>query len=270
MKKKILLMGGNRYSGRNIIENLENHYDITKIGRNDLIDFDTFKEINKNKVYDVLINAIVEYEITNISSLIESNFYLVFKVYDQINKSDKFKLIQFGSFYSKFSENNVRDHYLLSKESLLKYSKLLNFISNTSVFYLQLEHVIGPNESVKKFNGWLKHSLQNDLEITLGPCDHSFDFIHINDIIDLIRLLVDTKKFKNEFKLFEVGSGKSTMLRTFVLKLKNKLNSNSKITFSKGLIKKEYKNESSISNINELIDLGWKPKNDINDIIDAM
>ena len=266
--KKILLIGGSSYLGQNIIEKLQICYDIILLDRQEINDFVLLKEKTKGIVFDVIINAIVQYEVKDISTFIESNFYLGFKVYDTIEKSENFKLIQFGSFYSKFYNDQQIDPYLLSKESLLKYSKLLNSMYNTNVFYLQLEHVIGTGESIQKFNGWLKHSLKNNLRINLGPCDHYFDFIHINDIINLIQLLIDTNKFKNEFKYFEVGSGKSIMLKTFVLKLKNKLNSKSIINFSNSSRNNDYKNNSSYTIINELNDLGWEPKNDINEIID--
>ena len=266
--KKILLIGGSSYLGQKIIEKLQSRYDITLLNRHQINDFDLLVEKTKGIVFDVLINTIVQYEVKNISTLIESNFYLGFKVYDSIEKSKNFKLIQFGSFYSKFYDEKKIDSYLLSKESLLKYCKLVNSINNTNVFYLQLEHLIGPDESVKKFNGWLKHCLEKDLRITLGPCDHYFDFIHVSDVINLIELLIDTEKFRNEFKLLEVGSGRSTMLKTFVLKLKKKLNSNSEISFSSQESNNDYKYKSSFSDIDELIDLGWNPKNDINEIID--
>lgn len=261
-------MGGSSYLGQNILKKLQTSYDIILLNRQEINDFVLLKEKTKGIVFDVIINGIVQYEFKDISTYIESNFYLGFKVYDTIEKSENFKLIQFGSFYSKFYDDQQIDPYLLSKESLLKYSKLLNSIYNTNIFYLQLEHVIGPGESLQKFNGWLIHSLKNNLKINLGPCDHYFDFIHIDDIINLVKLLVDTEKFKNEFKFFEVGSGKSIMLKTFILKLKNKLNSSSIINFSNCSTQNNYKNNSSYANINELNQLGWKPKNNVNEIID--
>ena len=52
--------------------------------------------------------------------------------------------------------------------------------------------------------------------------------------------------------------------------LKQTLNSKSQITFSgKGPLN-EYKNRSSVANIDELVDLGWLPKYEINDIINSL
>ena len=268
--KKILLIGSTSYLGFNILENLKSHYDITSLNRNDLKAFNLLNKKIKGTVFDILINTIVQYEVKDISALIESNFYLGFKIYDTIDKSDNFKLIQFGSFYSKSIKRSHLDGYLLSKESLLNYSKLLNFHEKTNIFCLQLEHLIGPNESIKKFNGWLKQNLLNDVDLTLGSCNHYFDFIHIDDVVDLIKLLINTTRFKNEFKLFEVGSGKKTILKSFILELKQTLNSKSRITFSNKVQLSGYKNKSSVANIEELINLGWNPKYGIKDIINSL
>ena len=268
--KKILLIGGASYLGHKIIDKLESYYDITSLNRVDINDFNLLKKKIKGTVFDILINTIVQYEFKDISTLIESNFYLGFKIYDTIDKSDNFKLIQFGSFYSKSIKISQLDSYLLSKESLMNYSKLLNFYQKTNIFHLQIEHLIGPEESIKKFNGWLKYNLLNDIDITLGSCNHYFDFIYIDDVINLIDLLINTTRFKNEFKFFEVGSGKATLLKSFVLDLKQTLNSKSQITFSgKGHLN-EYKNRSSVANIDELVDIGWLPKYEINDIINSL
>jgi nucleoside-diphosphate-sugar epimerase len=268
--KKILLIGSSGYLGSKIIDKLQSKYDITSLNRDDIKDFPLLKKKIKGTVFDIFINAIVQYEFKDISTLIESNFYLGFKIYDIIDKSDNFKLFQFGSFYSKSFKTSQQDSYLLSKENLMNYSKLLNFYEKTNIFYLQLEHLIGPGESIKKFNGWLKYNLLNDIDIDLESCNHYFDFIYINDILNLIDLLITTNRYKNEFKFFEVGSGKATFLKSFVLDLKTKLNSKSKITFSDKGSLNTYKNKSSVANISELVDLGWLPEYGINDIIDNL
>ena len=268
MKKKILVIGSKSYLGKNIINNLKDDYEFFSVDRSDLNDLKSFKNYFEGVVFDALINSIVQYEFSDVSSLIESNFYLGFKIHDMIAKSEDYKLFQFGSFYSKSFKKSELDHYLISKESLINYSKILSNKSKVNIFYLQLEHLIGPNESVKKFNGWLKYNLKNNNNIFLGPCEHYFDFIHINDVTSLIKTLIDTLSFKNEFKFFEVGSGKKILLKDFILDLKYSLKSKSKIHFSNERQINDYKNQSSVSNIDELKDLGWSPKYEITDIID--
>ena len=81
---------------------------------------------------------------------------------------------------------------------------------------------------------------------------------------------MDTGKFKNLFNYLDVGSGKSYQLKTFVNNLKSKLGSSSKIIFNKIDNGDSFKNQSSVANSKELIDLGWCPKSDLNEIIDSI
>ena len=81
---------------------------------------------------------------------------------------------------------------------------------------------------------------------------------------------MDTEKFKNTFNHLEVGSGNSYQLKTFVNKLKLKLGSRSKIIFNKIDNGDFYKNQSSVADNKELLNLGWCPKSDLNEIIDSI
>ena len=112
--------------------------------------------------------------------------------------------------------------------------------------------------------------MKNNETIELGPCDHFFDFIHIDDIVKAVFLLMDTEKFKNTFNHLDVGSGKSYQLKTFVNNLKSKLGSSSKIIFNKIDKGDSFKNKSSVANSKELIDIGWCPKSDLEEIIDSI
>ena len=96
------------------------------------------------------------------------------------------------------------------------------------------------------------------------------DFRHIDDIVKAVILLMDTEKFKNTFNHLDVGSGNNYQLKTFVKNLKSKLGSSSKIIFNKIDNGDSFKNKSSVANSRELIDLGWCPKSDLNEIIDSI
>ena len=52
--------------------------------------------------------------------------------------------------------------------------------------------------------------------------------------------------------------------------LKSKLGSSSKIIFNKIDNGDSFKNKSSVANSRELIDLGWCPKSELNEIIDSI
>jgi nucleoside-diphosphate-sugar epimerase len=274
MSKNILLLGSNGYLGNQIKANLNQHYTIFELNRKEIqsFNFNKNEELFNGVTFHFFVNAIVEYhETTSISEIIKSNYLISFELLTVIKKSIDFKIFHFDSFYSKFYSPDTPSSYLLSKKNLVEWSKVYQFKEkHVTTFVLRLEHVIGAKESEKKFNGWLLNKLKNNECIELGPCNHSFDFVYIDDIVKAVSMLMDTKKLKNSFNYLEVGSGKSYQLKTFVNLLKSKLNSESKITFNKNIQTDLYKNQSSIANSKELMDLGWNPKSNLNEIIDLI
>lgn len=270
MSKNILIIGKKGFIGKNIYRDLIRNHSVHVLNRKDIDQFICSGKIDLKIKFDVLINCIVDYN-NDSTKIIESNFLIPIKICQKLQKSPNFKVFHFDSFYSKFFKLSPKNSYLLSKKSLIEWTEIFhNETPGITTFILRLEHVIGKNESKKKFNGWLLNKLKNNESITLGPCSHSFDFIYIEDVVKAINLLIDTQKFNNRFNHFEVGSGKNYQLKTFVNFLKLKLNSESKITFNKNLQIDLYKNQSSIANSKELTDLGWNPKSNLNEIIDLI
>jgi nucleoside-diphosphate-sugar epimerase len=268
MSKNILIIGSKGYLGKHIIRYLNNSNSVYILDRNDINEFIYTGKIRFKIRFDVLVNCIVDYH-NNSAQIIESNFFLPIKICQKIKKSTNFQVFHFDSFYSKFFESAPRNAYLLSKKSMLEWAEIFHFETpGITTFVLRLEHVIGKNESEKKFNGWLINSLRSNQNISLSNSNHKIDIIHIEDILVLIKLLIDKDFYKGEFKILEVGSGKNYSIKTFAQKIKAKLKSESKISYDKTL--DDYKTRSSISNIKELIELGWKPKSDIDEIIDLI
>jgi len=274
MVKNVLLLGSNGYLGSKIKAQLRNEYSIFELDRKEIqaLDFNQKILLFEDITFDSFINTIVEYQDSStITNIIKSNYLLSFEILYLINKSKEFKIFHFDSFYSKFYSFHKPNSYLLSKKNLVEWSKIYhNKHKNVTTFVLRLEHVIGPKENIKKFNGWLLSKLKNDETIELGPCNHFFDFIHIDDIVKAVILLMDTRKFKNTFNCLDVGSGKNYQLKFFVNNLKSKLGSSSKIIFNEINNRDSYKNQSSVANSKELIDLGWCPKSNLNEIIDSI
>jgi len=274
MSKNILLLGSNGYLGSRIKAQLRNQYSIFELNRKEIqeLDFNQNKLLFEGVTFHSFINTIVEYQDSNIiTDIIKSNYLLSFEILNLINKSKEFKIFHFDSFYSKFYNIDKPNSYLLSKKNLVEWSKIYhNKHKDITTFVLRLEHIIGPKENTKKFNGWLISKLKNNETIELGPCDHFFDFIHIDDIVKAVILLIDTEKFKNTFNHLDVGSGSNYQLKTFVNNLKSKLGSSSKIIFNKIDNGDSFKNKSSVANSRELIDLGWCPKSELNEIIDSI
>ena len=274
MSNNIFLLGSNGYLGSRIKAQLKNQYSIFELNRKEIkeLDFNQNKLLFEDITFHSFINTIVEYQdSSNITDIIKSNYLLSFEILNLINKSKEFKIFHFDSFYSKFYNFDRPNSYLLSKKNLVEWSKIYhNKHKEVTTFILRLEHIIGSKENTKKFNGWLISKLKSNETIELGPCDHFFDFIHVDDIVKAVILLMDTEKFKNTFNHLEVGSGNSYQLKTFVNKLKLKLGSRSKIIFNKIDNGDFYKNQSSVADNKELLNLGWCPKSDLNEIIDSI
>jgi nucleoside-diphosphate-sugar epimerase len=270
MSKNILIIGSKGYLGKHIIRYLSSSNSVYVFNRKDIDQFICSDKIDLKIKFDVLINCIVDYN-NDSTQIIESNFFTPIKICQKLQKSSNFKVFHFDSFYSKFFKLSPKNSYLLSKKSLIEWTEIFHDETpGITTFILRLEHVIGKNESKKKFNGWLLNKLKNNGSIELGPCSHSFDFIYIEDVVKAIILLINTNRFNHKFNYFEVGSGKNYQLKTFVNLLKLKLNSESKIIFNKNIQTDLYKNQSSIAKSKELMDLGWNPKSNLNEIIDLI
>ena len=146
---------------------------------------------------------------------------------------------------------------------------MLNKLHNTTSIILRLEHVIGPNESVNKFNGWVLDKLRSNVHsIDLTKGEQIRDFIFVNDILSAINLLIEKRDlFLGKITLIEIGCGKGYSIRHFIRLLQKKIKSNTVLNF--GAL--DYKKDdlmSSVANNNVLLKLGWNPITDLNEIID--
>lgn len=268
MSNKILIIGHNGYLGKKIFQNLKINNEVFCLTRKEIKLLLVKGIIELEFEIDVFINCIVSYS-NNLADQIESNCYIPMRICGLIKKSKKFKVIHFDSFSSKAYHLASSNNYLFTKSILRKASELYhNNNENITTFVLMLEHIVGKNEKKSKFNGWLIENLKNNNDIVLSKGLQKLDFILVSDIVFLVSILNDTEIFKNEFKIFEVGSGVNHPLRTFVSTIKNKLNSTSIIEFTK--VEEEYKLLDSVANNKELLSLGWKPETNLNKIIDLI
>ncbi len=286
---KVLITGANGYLGSHITNMfIENNADVTIVVRKSsdlnkiskllnkinilyLDDLDFFLKVKKVKI-DILINAIVDYgrEGLQYYSQIETNVLLPFKILDSVGKEKGFIYFTFDSFYTKqeFIEKKIMPQYVLSKLQLNEWLDLYQKNTNETIVVLRLEHVIGNNESVNKFNGWILNQLKiNTPVIQLTNCEQIRDYIYINDIVDSISLLIKSRNFiDNKYNLIEVGSGVGYSIRTFVENLHKMTNSNSILEF--GAIANRFNEiQSSTANNKFLYSLGWRPEVNIIEII---
>jgi nucleoside-diphosphate-sugar epimerase len=286
---KILITGANGYLGSYITKKfIENNAEVTIVVRRSsnldrisivvkninilyLEDEEFLVKIRKTKV-DILINAIVDYgrESPYFFNLLETNVLLPFKILDLVCKEKGFIYFTFDSFYAKqeFLDKKIMPEYVLSKNQLNEWLDLYNKTTKVTIMVLRLEHLIGPNESINKFNGWILNQLISNIPvIKLTSCEQVRDFIYIEDVVDAIFILIKNRnKFEKKFNQIDIGTGLGYSIKTFVENLHHFTNSNSKLEFG-ALPSRVNEIKSSIANNEFLYSLGWKPEINLNKII---
>ena len=152
--------------GSKIKAQLSKEYSVFELNRKqiEVLDFNNKILLFEDVTFDTFINTIVEYQdSSNITDVIKSNYLLSFEILYLINKSKEFTIFHFDSFYSKFYSFDKLNTYLLSKKNLVEWSKIYqDKHEGVTTFVLRLEHVIGPNENIKKFNGCLLSKLKKN------------------------------------------------------------------------------------------------------------
>lgn len=261
----ILLVGANGFLGQNVYEQLNQKYTFrilvkskkNNFGTNPQYSYDNLNELKDEKI-DIIINCAVNYGREKVSDLIESNILLPTKLLDMFEKTLKL-YISFDSFYTKFKKNPLIK-YSNSKNQVKEWYKYYN---NVKIINLKLEHVYGKYDSKKKFIPWLMECMLKNKLIKLSECTQKRDFIHVDEIINLLNELIDKEaKFSNGITNIEVGTGISIEIKHLVLTLLKITKSNSKIIFGAKKFKDEI--EDSFSDIRTIPEfINWIPETSI-------
>mgnify|MGYP001409098052 CR=1 FL=1 len=262
---KVLLVGASGFLGKNVYEQLKQKYNFLILLRSTPVNFDinpqyiydNLDDLKKEKI-DIIINCAVSYDEKKISSLIESNILLPIKLLEMFEKSIKL-YIAFDSFYTKFTKNPMLN-YSYSKINIREWYKNFN---NLKIVNLKLEHVYGKYDSKKKFIPWLIDNMNKNKTIRLSECKQKRDFIHVDEIIKLIKEVISKRdKFNIGYSEIEVGTGTSIEIEKLVLLLSKITKSNSKIIFGEKQFEGEI--DDSFSNFDTLPSfIKWKPENSL-------
>ena len=127
--------------------------------------------------------------------------------------------------------------------------------------------IYGPNSRKTQFLPMLKKKINNkkDKKITVRQPEIMRDFLHINDLVDVITLCLK-KKIVKKINIFNVGFGKSLSIGFIVKKLLKISNTNKKLIFlTNQKIKNSTGDKDHYANIDRIKKiLKWKPKININ------
>ena len=218
----------------------------------------SLKELIQNNHFNFIINSAVIYDTENTYKIYETNFILPLKLINYCkNKSDT-NFIFFDIFFSKF-DYNKKVNYTRSKKYFLK--ELHDIIGIKSIVF-QLEHMYGPGDSQTKFVELIKNSILNDeKEIKLTECIQKRDFIHVDDVCELIMESINKINFFDfTTNILEVGQGHSVSVKEFVNLMSEIKKSSIKLRY--GSIEMNPKEIMDSKADTESIPkfLNWKPK----------
>ena len=167
----------------------------------------------------------------------------------------------FDTFFS--SQNSVYDHlkaYTLSKRHFREWGEYIGNANSIYFLNLRLFHLYGPGDSSEKFiPSMVRQCLAND-EIDLTDGEQMRDFIHVNDVVAAVKMLIESKSWeKFGYQHYDVGIGSSVSIRYLIEIIKKKCCSNSKLNFGALPIRAgEFKN--SCADTKALRAIGWTPK----------
>ena len=94
----------------------------------------------------------------------------------------------------------------------------------------------------------------------MTPGDQTRDFIYVDDVVDaILRIIENSHKFDVGYFDFEIGTGIATPLRDFIKTAHTLCGSKTELLFG-ALPYREGEIMHSVANLNNLFNLGWRPK----------
>lgn len=194
----------------------------------------------------------------SISDIVESNLMFGLRTLEAALAHGTKTFINTDSFLPR--ELNT---YSLSKKQLIDWLKQLT--TKIQVVNLKLEHMYGPKDDSTKFMAWLASQLkQNVAGINLTSGVQKRDFIYIDDVVAAFLCVLVNSKNLSSYSEFDVGTGNSIEVKTFVENFKQvfeKLYGQTNTQLNFGAVPyREGEIMEFIVNNQALSQLGWQPK----------
>lgn len=180
------------------------------------VDMQSLETAFEQQHIDVVIHTACHYGRNggSTSEIVETNLVFGLKI---LETAVNHKVTTFINTDSLLPRN--LNTYSLSKKQLVDW--LVQYSSNIQIINLKLEHMYGPKDDSTKFIAWVVTQLkENAPEIKLTSGVQRRDFIYIDDVVSAFLIVLEKSKDLSEFSEFEVGTGESIEVKTFVENLK--------------------------------------------------
>lgn len=143
-----------------------------------------------------------------------------------------------------------------------------HFSNQIMIMNLRLEQVYGENDDLFKFIPMAVAKLKKNETLDMTAGEQKLDLIHLQDCVSAFVFLVkNIDNYYGNFNYFEIGTGKTILLKEFIKKIKRKLKSTSKINF--GAI--EYRADEQMFSVADLSTMrGWKSEYSFDKGIDQL
>ena len=260
--KSILLTGGTGFIGNNLINSLKGQFKIFVLKRNNNktsnIKNDTkLTQLNYSKINEIenlirrkkityLINLATHYtnknDTENLIKIVNSNILFSSVVLNSLNKRYLKKVISIGTMHEHFNNKffvpfnlyaaSKRAFYDIVKFYELKYPKI-------KFYNLKFYETFSEHDKRNKIIPALITSIKNNKPITLSSSKLRLNFIHVDDVISAIHILLKKEIISGEYQI------KSSSF-TNIKKLINNIN----INLTKKIKIKIKKEKLSIINYN--------------------
>jgi nucleoside-diphosphate-sugar epimerase len=278
--KKVLITGINGFLGSNLANALMSDFIVIGLERNQnnlhrikkenyklyFIEENGLRNIfEENEFYSIIHTATI-YRRNNdpIDKLLQTNVFLPIKLYELANDFGVEIFLNTDTFFNNRSSNkyNYLKDYTLSKRHLIEWLEILK--NKTKIVNMKVFHMYGPNDNIDKFVPQMLNKLiNNEPFVELTPGEQLRDFIYVDDVANAFKtILLTNPSSEQAIDEYEVGTGITSSIKEFLIKMKEYLNSQTELRFG-SLPYRDNEIMVSKADISKLTKLGWRPVNNL-------
>lgn len=258
MKRKLYLIGGSGFIGKNLCEVLSHEYDINVFDK--YIDEKFFGnhpdigicqvDLVKDKIPkeypapDFIINlasvVTAERDLSLFPSLIETNLNILLNLFERFRNEEALKLfIQFGSSeeygnegspFAETTREQPLSPYALIKQLTTNTAIMLNKNYGFPAMVVRPANLYGEGQNPTKFIPYVKDRLSHNQPLDVTPCEQRRDFIEAKDFAKIIGALLSNYQ-KCIGEIVNIGSGNSRSLKEIIEYYRLKFKSASTIKY---------------------------------------